>query len=45
MSMGLVYPHSKEQPPHGLCVPYVRGSLLEGEHPVSVSSVSHHVKE
>ena len=46
MSMGYnIYPHSKEQPPRGLCVPYVSGSLPEGERPVTVSSVSHHVKE
>ena len=35
MSMGYnIYPHSKEQPPCGLCAPYVRGSLPEGERPV-----------
>ena len=34
--VGLVYPHSKEQPRHGLCAPYVRGSLPEVERPVSI---------
>ena len=35
MFMGYnIYPRSKEQPPHGLCVPCVRGSLPEGERPV-----------
>ena len=32
--VSLVYPHSKEQPPYGLCAPYVMGSLLEVERPV-----------